>query len=68
VDANLNPVKNAAAFVDPAIPPGFAPFNIQGISDKVILITYARQDTANAMMYRVRETGTLQRSTKMETC
>jgi uncharacterized protein (TIGR03118 family) len=45
-DANLNPVKNAAAFVDPAIPPGFAPFNIQGITDKVILVSYARQDPA----------------------
>ena len=45
-DANLKPVKNAAAFVDPAIPPGFAPFNIQGISDKAILVSYARQDTA----------------------
>src|SRR5579863_5757745 len=26
-DANLNPVNKAAAFVDPAIPQGFAPFN-----------------------------------------
>ena len=45
-DSNLNPIQNPAAFVDPAIPPGFAPFNIQGISDKVLLVTYARQDTA----------------------
>jgi uncharacterized protein (TIGR03118 family) len=45
-DSNLNPIQNPAAFVDPAIPPGFAPFNIQGIGDKVLLVTYARQDTA----------------------
>ena len=45
-DSNLNPIQNASAFIDPAIPPGFAPFNIQGISDKVLLVTYARQDTA----------------------
>jgi uncharacterized protein (TIGR03118 family) len=46
-DSNLNPIQNAAAFVEPVVPPGFAPFNIQGISDKVLLVTYARQDTAN---------------------
>jgi len=45
-DSNLNPVRNAAAFVDPAIPPGFAPFNIQGIGGNILLVTYARQDTA----------------------
>jgi uncharacterized protein (TIGR03118 family) len=45
-DSNLNPIRNLAAFVDPAIPPGFAPFNIQGISDKILLVTYARQDPA----------------------
>jgi uncharacterized protein (TIGR03118 family) len=45
-DSNLNPIENPAAFVDPAIPPGFAPFNIQWISDKTLLVTYARQDTA----------------------
>jgi uncharacterized protein (TIGR03118 family) len=45
-DSNLNPMQNAAAFVNPAIPPGFAPFNIQAINDKVLLVTYARQDTA----------------------
>ena len=45
-DSNLNPIQNAAVFVDPAIPPRFAPFNIQGISDKVLLVTYARQNTA----------------------
>src|SRR5579863_5042939 len=45
-DSNLNPVQNAAAFADPAIPPGFAPFNIQAISNKVLLVSYARQDIA----------------------
>jgi uncharacterized protein (TIGR03118 family) len=45
-DSNLNPMQNAAAFVNPDIPPGFAPFNIQAISDKVLLVTYARQDAA----------------------
>jgi uncharacterized protein (TIGR03118 family) len=45
-DSNLNPIQNPAAFVDRAIPPGFAPFNIQAISDKVLLVTYAREDTA----------------------
>ena len=45
-DSNLKPVENPAAFVDPAVPAGFAPFNIQAISDKVLLVTYAQQDTA----------------------
>jgi uncharacterized protein (TIGR03118 family) len=45
-DANLSPVRNAAAFVDPSIPPGFAPFNIQGVSQNVLLVTYARQDAS----------------------
>src|SRR6202790_3191214 len=44
-DANLNPIQKAGAFINPGIPAGFAPFNIQGISDKVLLVTYARQDT-----------------------
>ena len=44
-DSNLNPIQNPAAFVDPAIPPGFAPFNVRGISEKILLVTYARQDT-----------------------
>jgi uncharacterized protein (TIGR03118 family) len=45
-DSNLNPIQRAGAFIDPAIPPGFAPFNIHGISDKVLLVTYARQEAA----------------------
>lgn len=44
-DSNLNPLQTAGAFINSAIPPGFAPFNIQGMSDKVLLVTYARQDT-----------------------
>ena len=47
-DSNLNPVQRAGAFVDPMIPAGFAPFNIQGISNKVLIVTYARQDTARS--------------------
>jgi uncharacterized protein (TIGR03118 family) len=45
-DSNLNPVQSTAAFIDPAIPLRFAPFDIVAISDKVILVTYARQDAA----------------------
>ena len=45
-DSNLHPIQNPTAFANPAIPPGFAPFNIQGISDKILLVTYARQDPA----------------------
>jgi len=44
-DSNLNPLQNASAFINPAIPPGFAPFNVQGISDRVLVVSYARQDT-----------------------
>lgn len=43
-DSNLNPIENPAAFIDPTIPAGFAPFNIMAISEKVLLVTYARQD------------------------
>ena len=44
-DSNLNPLQNAGTFIDPAIPPGFAPFNVQGISDRVLVVSYARQDS-----------------------
>jgi uncharacterized protein (TIGR03118 family) len=44
-DAKLNAVQTAGAFVNPAIPAGFAPFNIQAIDGR-IYVTYARQDAA----------------------
>ena len=37
--------KQPAAFVDPTIPAGFAPFGIQHI-DSIIYVTYAKQDSA----------------------
>jgi len=42
-DGNLNPVVNAKAFVNPAVPAGFAPFNVQNIGG-TLYITYAKQD------------------------
>src|SRR5262249_24377259 len=42
-DGNFNPVNNAGAFLDPTIPAGFAPFNIQLLSGK-LYVTYAKQD------------------------
>lgn len=42
-DANFKPVRRARAFVDPDIPSGFAPFNIQNISNK-LYVTYAWQN------------------------
>ena len=45
-DAKLNPLNKAAAFVDPAIPQGFAPYNIQSINGQSLLVTYAQQDAA----------------------
>jgi uncharacterized protein (TIGR03118 family) len=45
-DSNFNPVQNSAAFIDPAIPSGFAPFDIMPIGDKVLLVTYARRYAA----------------------
>ena len=49
-DGNFKPVPlSATAFKDPAIPSGFAPFNIQMLSGK-LYVTYAKQDNpANAM-------------------
>lgn len=34
------------AFVDPSIPSGYAPFNIQSVGD-VLVVTYAKQDAAH---------------------
>ena len=44
-DANFNPIAAAAVFVDPAIPAGFAPFNIMNFGG-TIYVTYAKQDAA----------------------
>lgn len=43
-DATFTPVNlGAAAFWDPHVPKGYAPFNVQAIGDK-IFVTYAKQD------------------------
>jgi uncharacterized protein (TIGR03118 family) len=44
-DGNFNPIASSAAFVDSAIPAGFAPFNIANFGGK-IYVTYAKQDAA----------------------
>src|SRR4051812_5056426 len=44
-DANFQPVTVAGAFVDPNIPAGFAPFNVQVVG-KNVYVTYAMQDAA----------------------
>ena len=40
---NLNPVAYGRSFSNPAIPAGFAPFNVQNING-TIFVTYAKQD------------------------
>jgi uncharacterized protein (TIGR03118 family) len=67
-DSNLNAVQSARAFVDPAIPPGFSPFNIQRISDKVLLVTYARRDPANNNDVPGSGNGYIAAFDLMETC
>jgi len=42
-DANWNWVSIPGAFTDPAIPSGFAPFNIYNFNGR-LLVTYAKQD------------------------
>jgi uncharacterized protein (TIGR03118 family) len=42
-DANMNPIVNAGAFTNPAVPAGFAPFNIQVMNGKVFVV-YAVPD------------------------
>jgi uncharacterized protein (TIGR03118 family) len=44
-DANFARVTTAGAFVDSAMPAGYAPFGIQAIGD-LIYVAYARQDAA----------------------
>jgi uncharacterized protein (TIGR03118 family) len=42
-DAMMQPVVRRGAFRDPFLPPGFAPFDIMAIGDRVF-VTYAKQD------------------------
>jgi uncharacterized protein (TIGR03118 family) len=42
-DANMNPIVNAGAFTNPAVPAAFAPFNIQVMNGKVFVV-YAMPD------------------------
>jgi uncharacterized protein (TIGR03118 family) len=42
-DGSMNPVVNAGAFTNPAIPATFAPFNVQVMSGKVF-VAYAKPD------------------------
>ncbi len=45
-DTNFNPVTlTAGAFTDPALPAGFAPFNVQAINGN-IFVAFAKQDAA----------------------
>ncbi len=44
-DASFAPVSTPGGFVDPALPPGYAPFGIRAVGDTV-LVTYALQDAA----------------------
>jgi len=44
-DTNYKPVAMAGAFVDPSVPAGFAPWNIQNLGGKLYVI-YARQNAA----------------------
>jgi uncharacterized protein (TIGR03118 family) len=42
-DGEFSPVTLAGGFVDPGIPAGFAPFNVQAIGTN-LFVTYAKQD------------------------
>ena len=42
-DGSFNPTTVAGGFADPAIPSGFAPFNIQNLGGK-LYVTYAKQN------------------------
>ena len=44
-DSSFNLVHLSGSFTDPAIPPGFAPFNVQELGGK-IYVSYAKQDAA----------------------
>lgn len=42
-DGSFALIANAAAFVDPALPAGYAPFGIQAVGNTIV-VAYARQD------------------------
>ena len=44
-DNNFNPVSLSGSFIDPGIPAGYAPFNVQMLNGK-LYVTYALQDAA----------------------
>jgi uncharacterized protein (TIGR03118 family) len=44
-DSNFNRVLLSGSFADPAIPPGFAPFNVQELGG-LLYVAYAKQDAA----------------------
>jgi amicyanin len=44
LDGNFSQVNLQGSFTDPDLPPGFAPFNIQNIGNK-LYVAYARQDS-----------------------
>jgi uncharacterized protein (TIGR03118 family) len=43
-DESFMPAGKAGAFTDRKVPKGFAPFGIQTIADRFIVVTYAKQD------------------------
>jgi uncharacterized protein (TIGR03118 family) len=46
-DTNYTPFSfGAGTFVDPDVPPGFAPFNVVNIGNNTLVVTYAKQDAA----------------------
>ena len=44
-DGKYEPVHRSGAFMDPSLPAGYAPFNIQNIDGR-LYVTYAKQDAA----------------------
>jgi uncharacterized protein (TIGR03118 family) len=50
-DANFSPIVTGGAFIDPNLPPGYAPFGIQRIGHK-LYVTYAMQDSARTMTWQ----------------
>lgn len=43
-DGAFQRVTRKGAFVDPHLPAGFAPFNVQNLGDGLLAVTFARQD------------------------
>ena len=44
-DGNFDPVTLPEAFIDPRIPEGFSPFNVQNLNGRIV-VAYARRDPA----------------------